>query len=319
MDSPKPSNPSSSSQSPSLDSLRTVEFRQTLRGYHIDDVDEYLERVAVEAEALQEQFRQGNERLKQAADRIAQLEQMVQQAQRDQPASAAAPAAATDDSLQRTLLLAQKFVDQTQAEAEAEARAKVAEAEGHARNLLREAEEKARSLTEDTERRLREEIARLESIRTQLAGDVETIARHMENERNRLRGALGEMLAWVDEHVQPAATLLAQPAPTAPATDAPALPDDGDGAGAPAAAAAAPAARPEPSPMSPPGGAPPAPTPPAGSMPAGVPPTDAPAAGERRVPASEVPLERPVTTGPGAAPGLERVTDTTNGRAGVPH
>ncbi|HUO49537.1 MAG TPA: DivIVA domain-containing protein, partial [Acidimicrobiales bacterium] len=213
MDSPKSSNQPSGSQSPSLDSLRTVEFRQTLRGYHIDDVDEYLERVAVEAEALQEQFRQSNERLKQAADRIAQLEQMVQQLQREQPATAAATAgpAVTDDSLQRTLLLAQKFVDQTQAEAEAEARAKVAEAEGHARNLLREAEEKARSLTEDTERRLREEISRLESIRTQLAGDVETIARHMENERNRLRGALGEMLAWVDEHVQPAATLLAQP------------------------------------------------------------------------------------------------------------
>jgi DivIVA domain-containing protein len=35
-----------------LGSLRTVEFRQTLRGYHIDDVDEYLERVAREVEHL---------------------------------------------------------------------------------------------------------------------------------------------------------------------------------------------------------------------------------------------------------------------------
>jgi len=291
MDSPTPSNQSSGSQSPSLDSLRTVEFRQTLRGYHIDDVDEYLERVAVEAEALQEQFRQSNERLKQAADRIAQLEQMIQQLQREQAAPAAQPAV-TDDSLQRTLLLAQKFVDQTQAEAEAEARAKVAEAEGHARNLLREAEEQARSLTEDTERRLREEIARLESIRTQLAGDVETIARHMENERNRLRGALGEMLAWVDEHVQPAATLLAQPpAPGVPSAGAPRR---ADGDGAPAAAASGPGS---------PG--------PAGAA--------APGADPRRaLHSGETPLERPVTTGPGAAPGLERVTDAHNGRAGVP-
>jgi cell division initiation protein len=310
MDSPKSSNPSSGSQSPSLDSLRTVEFRQTLRGYHIDDVDEYLERVAVEAESLQEQFRQSNERLKQAADRIAQLEQMVQQAQREQPAASAAPVA-NDDSLQRTLLLAQKFVDQTQAEAEAEARAKVNEAEGHARNLLREAEEKARALTEDTERRLREEIARLEAIRTQLAGDVETIARHMENERNRLRGALGEMLAWVDEHVQPAATLLAQPAPAAPAADASGVVAEDDGAEAPAAAPV----RHDPPPMpSPPAGSA-APAPPAGAVPVEV------ASGEahRQVPSSEVPLQRPVTTGPGAAPGLERVTDATNGRAGVPH
>jgi hypothetical protein len=48
-------------------------------------------------------------------------------------------------------------------------------------------------------------------MRTQLAGDVETIARHLDTERNRLRAALGDMLTWVDEHVQPAASLLAQP------------------------------------------------------------------------------------------------------------
>ena len=57
-----------------LDSLRTVEFRETLKGYHRDDVDEYLEKAAVEAEGLQEQLRQGGERLRQAAERIAQLE-----------------------------------------------------------------------------------------------------------------------------------------------------------------------------------------------------------------------------------------------------
>jgi len=289
MDSPKSSNQPAGSSSPSLDSLRTVEFRQTLRGYHIDDVDEYLERVAVEAEALQEQYRQSNERVKQAADRIAQLEQMVQQLQREQSSPAAAPAV-SDDSLQRTLLLAQKFVDQTQAEAEAEAHAKVTEAEAHAHNLLREAEERARSLTEDTERRLREEIARLESIRTQLAGDVETIARHMENERNRLRSALGEMLAWVDEHVQPAASLLAQPAETAkrPAAE-PGTEGAGQGGTGAPAGRAAPSPAPEPRRASPASG-----------------------------PTGETPLERPVVTGPGAAPGLEHVTDAQNGRAGVP-
>jgi DivIVA domain-containing protein len=40
-----------------LNCLRTVEFRQTLRGYHIDDVDEYLERVAVEVDTVQELLR----------------------------------------------------------------------------------------------------------------------------------------------------------------------------------------------------------------------------------------------------------------------
>ncbi|HXQ75152.1 MAG TPA: DivIVA domain-containing protein [Acidimicrobiales bacterium] len=212
MDSPK-----SSSQQSSLDSLRTVEFRQTLRGYHIDDVDEYLERVAVEAEALQEQMRQSGDRMRQAAERIAQLEQsmqlMEQQFEQVQ-AQPPPPAAAPDDALQRTLLLAQKFVDQTEAEAEAQARATLAEAEARARTMLTDAEGRARALTEETERHLREDIARLESMRTQLAGDVETIARHLDTERNRLRTALGDMLTWVDEHVQPAASLLAQPSPS---------------------------------------------------------------------------------------------------------
>src|SRR5271168_3819300 len=117
MDSPK-----SSSQQSSLDSLRTVEFRQTLRGYHIDDVDEYLERLAVEAEALQEQMRQSGDRMRQAAERIAQLEQSMQQMEQQfeqvqsQPSAVTTAPAVPDDALQRTLLLAQKFVDQTEAE-----------------------------------------------------------------------------------------------------------------------------------------------------------------------------------------------------------
>jgi DivIVA domain-containing protein len=213
MDSPK-----SSSQQSSLDSLRTVEFRQTLRGYHIDDVDEYLERVAVDAEALHEQVRQSNDRMRQAAERIAQLEQVVDQLQHELEAARtqtqAAPA--PDETLQRTLLLAQKFVDQTEAEAEAQARSVLAEAEARARTMLADAEGRARALTEETERHLREDITRLESIRTQLAGDVETIATHLETERSRLRNALGDMLSWVDQHVQPAASLLAQPPPPPP-------------------------------------------------------------------------------------------------------
>ena len=69
---------------PSIDSLRTVEFRTTLRGYHMDDVDEYLERVAVEAEALQEQMRLAAERVRQVTERVSTLEQQLEQARRAQ-------------------------------------------------------------------------------------------------------------------------------------------------------------------------------------------------------------------------------------------
>ena len=171
-----------------LDSLRTVEFRETLKGYHRDDVDEYLEKAAVEAEGLQEQLRQGNERLRKAAETIAQLETELAAKPEVQPVVAATvePAIA-DDTLQRTLVLAQKFVDETKADAEAQAARLVADAEAQARKVQAESEQ-----------RLREEIARLESNRSHLSHEVETMARQLESERDRLRSALSEMLSWVD-------------------------------------------------------------------------------------------------------------------------
>src|SRR5208283_281220 len=90
-----------------LDSLRTVEFRETLKGYHRDDVDEYLEKAAVEAEGLQEQHRQLSERLRQASERIAQLEEAIEA--RPEPSTASADALLQDDTLQRTFVAAQQF------------------------------------------------------------------------------------------------------------------------------------------------------------------------------------------------------------------
>ena len=176
-----------------LDSLRTVEFRETLKGYHRDDVDEYLEKAAVEAEGLQEQLRQNTERLRKAAETIAQLETELAakpEAPAPAPAAPAEPVIA-DDTLQRTLLLAQKFVDETKAEAEADAKRVVADAEAQARRVQAESEQ-----------RLREEIARLESSRGQLSHEVENMSRQLEAERERLRSALSEMLNWVDGNLK---------------------------------------------------------------------------------------------------------------------
>lgn len=195
-----------SSQS-ALDSLRTVEFRETLKGYHRDDVDEYLEKAAVEAEGLQEQLRQTSERLRQAGERISQLEASAEQ----RPAPAAVGADVPDDTLKRTLLLAQKFVDETKADAEAQAARLLAEAETHARSVRANAESNVAQITSDAERRLRAEVIRLEGIRVQLSGDVEAMARHLEAERQRLRAALTEVIKWVDDNVQPAAALAGRP------------------------------------------------------------------------------------------------------------
>ena len=185
-----------------LDSLRTVEFRETLKGYHRDDVDEYLEKAAVEAEGLQEQLRQSGERLRQAAERIAQLETALEHKPEPEPVVVTEPAV-PDDTLQRTLLLAQKFVDETKAESEAEAARVIAEANAKARLVTEEAQTQATRLAAESEQKLREEIGRLEASRARLSHDVETMTRHIEGERSRLREALSEILRWVDENVQP--------------------------------------------------------------------------------------------------------------------
>lgn len=203
---------SAASAPPVLDTLRTVEFRLGLKGYNVDEVDEFLEKAAVEAEALKEQMRQSAERLQQASQRIAHLEHEGQQPGSEPASSKAAepqPAAVADDTLQRTLLLAQRFVDQTKRDSEEEATQVVARAEDEARVIIAQAEDRARQFTADSEQRLRDEVARLESARAQLTADVEQLARHLESERGRLRGSLTEMLKWLDEKVQPTASLTA--------------------------------------------------------------------------------------------------------------
>ena len=194
-----------------LDTLRTVEFRLGLKGYNVDEVDEYLDKAAQESEGLQEHVRQLNERLRQASERIAQLEREKRAAPvaaEGVDAASASDTALSDETLQRTLLLAQKFVDQTKRESEAEAAAVVAQAEEQARAAIAAAEATAAQLQAETHQKLREEVTRLESSRTELAADVESMARHLESERNRLRAALSEILKWVDENVQPANSLM---------------------------------------------------------------------------------------------------------------
>jgi DivIVA domain-containing protein len=201
-----------------LDSLRTVEFRETLKGYHRDDVDEYLEKAAVEAEGLQEQLRQSGDRLRQAAERISQLEAAIEQ----QPAAAPperVEVPVADDTLQRTLVLAQKFVDETKADSEARAAQLIAEADAKARQITESAQSQAGQIAAESEQRLREEIGRLEDSRGRLTREVDTMSRHLESERNRLRTALGDILRWVDQNVQPTPT---QDAPRSEADPEPA-------------------------------------------------------------------------------------------------
>ena len=175
--------------------LREVEFRERLRGYDTAEVDEFLERVAVAVDDLQAQVRQVKERAdraeRQAIDR---------------------PAASTDDeeSLRRTLVLAQRTADLAIKEAQ-EAAAEILDgARSEAAAALAHAEDAARRLTSDAQRDLQEEVERLTALRDQLRSDARTLADLLDNERERLTGALHSALRWVDRGLSTSPALSAQ-------------------------------------------------------------------------------------------------------------
>ena len=97
--------------------FRDVQFREKLRGgYHPEDVDEFLEQAAVGVEAL-------IERLQQATERAQRAEQ------------AASEANASDETLKRMLVLAQRTVDQAVKEANDDAERLLSKARGQADSL----------------------------------------------------------------------------------------------------------------------------------------------------------------------------------------
>ncbi len=126
--------------------LREVEFREKMRGYHPEDVDQFLERVAAGIEVLQERHRQALERAQRAEQ-------------------AANEAGGNDEALRRTLVLAQRTADLAVQEAREQAARILSGAEQQAQAILSDADERARKLHEDALVEARTELTKLESAR----------------------------------------------------------------------------------------------------------------------------------------------------------
>jgi DivIVA domain-containing protein len=180
--------------------LREVEFREKLRGYNQDDVDEFLERAAAGVELLHDRLRQALERAMRAEQRVSDLPD-------------------DDDALRRTLVLAQRTADMAVKESQQQARETLSNAQAEARAMVGEAEERARRTTEEAERDLRAELVRLENSRKQLHNDVLVLERHIEDERSRMRAALANAQAWIEHNLTGMA-----PAPPLSDVDVPAPP-----------------------------------------------------------------------------------------------
>ena len=186
--------------------LREVEFKERWRGYDPEEVDDLLERVAAGLEDFENRVRQATERAVRAEQR-------------------ASEGSDTDETLRRTLVLAQRTADAAIADADERARQLVTDAEQRAASMVRDAEAEARRITEENETRLRENVSSLETARSTLQHDVDALGRYLTDERARIRTTLQTLIERIDGDLQrdksaPAASEVEVPEPV-PAADEP--------------------------------------------------------------------------------------------------
>jgi len=208
------------------DALRETTFRGALRGYNVDDVDEFVEKVAAGMAEILDQLRLSCERAVAAERRAKEV-------------------ATSEDAMRRTLAHAQKLAEAVLDEARQEAERITTEAKERASSLRagiqaqvvgdQAAAESARQETErilaqvraeqardsaaaDTRRvvalgqidpmvekaarridtDLQAEIQRLHAVRQALQVDVAVLTRWMHDQRDSVRNVLVETLAAVD-------------------------------------------------------------------------------------------------------------------------
>ncbi|MGH9121593.1 MAG: DivIVA domain-containing protein, partial [Acidimicrobiales bacterium] len=159
--------------------LREVEFREKMRGYHPEDVDQFLEQAAVGLEVLQDRLRQAVERAQRAE-------------------KAATENTGSDETLKRTLVLAQRTADLAVQEAREQAARILASAEQQAKALVGDAEERSRRAQDEALANVRAELSRLEASRAKMQAEVEGLNRWVEEHRGRLIASLKEALGLVE-------------------------------------------------------------------------------------------------------------------------
>jgi DivIVA domain-containing protein len=159
--------------------LREVEFREKMRGYHPEDVDQFLEEVAAGLEVLQDRLRQAMERAQRAE-------------------AAAAESGGTDETLRRTLVLAQRTADLAVQEAREQAARILAGAEQQAQAVIAEAESRARHTEEEAMADVRADLARLEAARQNAEAEVDNIRRWVDENRVTLTAALKDALDMLE-------------------------------------------------------------------------------------------------------------------------
>jgi DivIVA domain-containing protein len=193
--------------------LREVEFRDRLRGYDTDEVDDFLERVAVGFDELTAELNAALARAEHAEHQPA-------------PAPAQAPTSseeeASGDSIKRTLVLAQRTADLAVREAQDEASKILEDARAAAAAAMSDARASAELARSKAEQDLRDVVDRLGSERTRLETEVASLVALIGAERTRLTNTLKAMLVKIDDiNISPEVRTIAAPsAPTSAGSEA---------------------------------------------------------------------------------------------------
>lgn len=161
------------------DRIRTAQFREKLRGYHPDDVDGFLEQLALLVSDLESRLADATARLEEAQKRTT-------------------VASVNEQTVRRTLVLAQRTAELAVTEAQSRAAAIVAEAEEQALARVAAVEAEVQATRELEEGRLRDDLARLEEARADAERDLAELTARRAEEHARLTEALGELATVVD-------------------------------------------------------------------------------------------------------------------------
>jgi DivIVA domain-containing protein len=186
--------------------LREVEFRDRLRGYDTDEVDDFLERVAVGFDELTAELNAALARADRAEHQTA-----------PPPAQATTSEEDTSDSIKRTLVLAQRTADLAVREAQDEASKILEDARAAAAAAMSDARSSAELAKSKAEQDLRDVVDRLSAERSRLETEVAALVALISAERVRLTNTLKAMLVKIDDiNVSPEARTVASPSGAAP-------------------------------------------------------------------------------------------------------
>lgn len=186
--------------------LHDVEFREAKRGgYNTQDVDEFLERLAIGLERQEKVVQEAQQRVAAAEARAEEAERRAAHAEH-----AASETTASDETLKRTLVLAQRTADAAIREAEEQAGRTLSAAQAEADRLLSEtheahahaqaqAEAEARAAHEKARTQVLGEMRDLVAARDRLREDLHLLEHHLEGQRERVRVTVEELQRLLDD------------------------------------------------------------------------------------------------------------------------